>query len=151
MHLARLLALSVALHADSTASCATTLALLERKMVLDYAGYTLELRGARLRQFATMKAAIQLRADRARGDECYFVLRDFVDWFDDPHLFVFQSARLDTAETRRRAAAIDRRDVTEASARAYYGSRGPRLDPIEGIWYDRGLRLAIVPDSARGR
>jgi Peptidase family S41 len=135
---------------DSTLSCSTTLALLERKMHLDYAGYTLELRADRLTRFATMKRTLQERADRTRGDDCYFVLRDFVEWFDDPHLFVYQSTRLDTAETTRRAAMVARRNVTEATARDYYQRRGARLDPIEGIWYDRGMRVAIVPDSALG-
>jgi Peptidase family S41 len=142
-------ALSLAL-ADSTPSCATTLALLERKMHLDYAGYMLELRGERLRGFAVMKDSMQARAERARGDECYFVLRDFVEWFDDPHLFIGQAAPIDSAETTRRAAVAERRNVTEASARAYYRQRGSRLDPIEGIWYARGLRLAVVPDSGHG-
>ncbi|HUQ82574.1 MAG TPA: S41 family peptidase [Gemmatimonadaceae bacterium] len=136
--------------ADSTLSCATNLALLERKMHLDYAGYTLELRGDRLTRFSAMKRAMQDRADRATGDACYFVLRDFVDWFDDPHLFVYQSTRLDTTETARRAASVERRGVTEATAREYYRRRGAQLDPLEGIWYDRGMRVAIVPDSALG-
>ena len=135
---------------DSTLSCSANLALLERMTHLDYAGYTLELRGERLTRFAAMKRALQERADRIKGDDCYFVLRDFVEWFDDPHLFVYQSTRLDTAETTRRAAVVARRNVTEASARDYYRRRGAGLDPIEGIWYDRGMRVAIVPDSASG-
>jgi len=135
---------------DSTPSCATSLALLERTMHLDYAGYTLELRGDRLKRFAEMKAALRERADRTRGDDCYFVLRDFTEWFDDPHLFVYQSMRVDTAESRRRAEQVERRAVTDASARDYFRRRGARLDPIEGIWYDRGLRVAVVPDSALG-
>jgi hypothetical protein len=146
-----LLALSLFVVApDSTPSCSGNLALLERKMHLDYAGYTVELRGARLTQFAVMKRALQERAERTTGADCYFVLRDFVEWFDDPHLFVYQSTRVDTAETTRRAGTMERRTVTEASARAYYRNRGTRLDPVEGIWYDRGLRVAIVPDSALG-
>ncbi|HEY2375233.1 MAG TPA: hypothetical protein VGH98_04605 [Gemmatimonadaceae bacterium] len=130
-------------------SCATDLALLERKLHLDYAGYTLELRGDRLRAFAAMKAAAQARADTTTGDACYFVLRDFVAWFDDPHLFVYENPALDSAESARRAAAVERRNVTEESARAYFRAHARTLDPIEGIWYDRGLRVAIVPDSAR--
>ena len=130
---------------DSTLSCSTDLALLERKMVLDYAGYALELRGQRLRDFAAMKAAAQLRADSARGDACFFVLRDFVDWFDDPHLFLFEPTGLDTAETTRRAARVQRVAASEAALRGALGHR----DPIQGIWYDRGLRVAVVPDSAR--
>lgn len=135
---------------DSAPSCATDLALLDRKLHDNYAGYTLELRGDRLRQFAAMKATVQQRADRATGDDCYFVLRDFTDWFDDPHLFIYQSAELDSADSRRRQAAVARRTLTEPAARAYFTRRGARLDPIEGIWYDRGLRVAIVPDSAKG-
>ena len=135
--------------ADTSLTCATDLSLLERKMHLDYAGYTLELRGQRLRDFAAMKAAAQLRADGARGEACYVVLRDFVDWFDDPHLFLYERPAIDSAETARRAAIVERRPVSESEARRYFRSRGTRLDPIEGIWYDRGLRVAIVPDSAR--
>jgi hypothetical protein len=120
-------------------------------MLLDYAGYTLELRGDRLRAFAAMKAAAQSRADATTGEACYGVLRDFVGWFDDPHLFLYESGRIDTLETSRRAASVERRNLSEATARAYFQRRGAALDPIEGIWYDRGLRVAIVSDSARGR
>jgi hypothetical protein len=148
---AYLLTISLALApSDSNPPCGVTLGLLERKMHLDYAGYTLELRGDRLTEFAAMKRAMQDRADRAHGDDCYFVLRDFVAWFNDPHLFVFENTRLDTAETTRRAASVERRGVTEASAREYLARRGGQLDPIEGIWYDRGMRVAVVPDSAGG-
>jgi len=140
----------LAAQTDSTPACATTLALLERTMHLDYAGYTLELSGDRLTRFAAMKAALQERASRTHGDDCYFVLRDFVEWFDDPHLFVYQTMRVDTAESRRRAAQVERRTLTEDGAREYYRKRGARLDAIEGIWYDRGMRVAIVPDSSPG-
>ena len=138
------------LKADSAPSCATDLALLDRKLHDDYAGYMLELRGDRLRAFATMKSRLQQRADSVSGEGCFFVLRDFADWFDDPHLFIYESARLDTAESARRAASVERRSVDEPSARAYLRRRGVALDPIEGIWYDRGLRVAVLPDSARG-
>jgi Peptidase family S41 len=134
---------------EPSLSCAADLSLLERTMHLDYAGYTMELRGQRLRDFAAMKATAQVRADSTRGDSCYDVLRDFVEWFDDPHLFLYERARIDTAETARRAASVERRPISESSARTYFRDRGLRLDPIEGIWYDRGLRLAVVPDSSR--
>lgn len=145
-----LLLLLTAAPSDSAPSCATNLALLERQMHENYAGYTLELRGDRVRRFANMKSTLQARAQRTTGDSCFFVLRDFVEWFDDPHLFVYQNARLDSAETTRRAATVEHRSTTEATARAYFRRRGARLDPIEGIWYDRDLRVAVVPDSARG-
>ena len=135
--------------ADSLPNCSTDLDLLERKLHQDYAAYTLELRGERLASYATMKAAAQKRARQTQGPDCFYVLRDFVDWFADPHLFIYQSSRIDTAETTRRARSVERRTVTEADARAYYTRRGAKLDPVEGIWYDEGLRVAILPDSSR--
>ena len=144
-------ALAVGRSTEPQPTCATDLALLERKLHLDYASYTLELRGDRLRAFTAMKSAAQLRADTTTGDACYFVLRDFVEWFHDPHLFIYENAALDTAETARRASAIDRRQVSEESARAYFRAHALTLDAIEGIWYDRGLRVAVLPDSTRGR
>jgi hypothetical protein len=134
---------------DTLPDCSTDLDLLERKIHQNYAGYVLELRGDRLTRFASMKAAAQTRARKARGDDCFSVLRDFAEWFADPHLFVYQSTRLDTAESARRAQTVAHRTVTEADVRAYFVRRGEKLDPIEGIWYDRGLRVAILPDSSR--
>jgi len=134
--------------ADSAPNCTTDLQLLDRKLQQDYAAYTLELRGERLARFAAMKSEAQKRAAKAKGDDCFYVLRDFAEWFADPHVFIYQSAQLDTAETTRRAASVERRATTEADARAYY-ARSAKLDPIEGIWYDRRLRVAILADSSR--
>ena len=64
------------------------------------------------------------------------MLRDFVDWFDDPHLFLCERGAIDSAETARPAVAVERRSISETDARAYFRTRGARLDPIEGIWYD---------------
>lgn len=136
--------------ADSSPTCATDLSGLDSKLRADYAGYLLELHGERLRQYTSMKAALAARAKRTTGDSCYFVLHDFTAWFDDPHLFVFQNPDIGSAELLRREKSVARRGVTEASARAYYEQHTQQLDPIEGIWYDRGLRVAIVPDSSKG-
>jgi hypothetical protein len=135
--------------ADSLPTCSTDLSGIEQKIRDDYAGYTLELRGERLAKFNTMRAAAQAKARRTNGDACFYVLRDFVDWFQDPHLFVYQTTRVDAAEAARRARTVERRSMSEANARSYFARRGATLDPIEGIWYDRGLRVAIVADSAK--
>lgn len=145
-----LLLLLAAAPQDSTPTCTADLAALDHKLHQDYAGYTLELHGERLQQFTAMKSALETRAAHTVGDACYYVLRDFADWFDDPHLFIYQVADIDSAESSRRKASVARRAVTEESARAYFTRHSAQLDPIEGIWYDRGLRVAIVPDTAHG-
>ena len=145
-----LLVLLGAAPADSTPGCSADLAALDRKLHQDYAGYTLELHGERLKQFTKMKSALEARAAHTLGDACYYVLNDFADWFDDPHLFIYQFADIDSAESSRRKTSVAKRELNEESARAYFARRGTPLDPIEGIWYDRGLRVAVVPDSAKG-
>ena len=76
-----------------------------------------------------------------------------IAWFDDPHLFLYETSRLDTAETTRRARAVATMPINEASARVYFLSHARDLDPVEGVWYDGPLRLAVVPDpaGAKGR
>jgi hypothetical protein len=97
-----------------------------------------------------MLPSLRARAAAARGDDCYFVLRDFVAWFEDPHLFVFQSTRLDTAETARRARVVEVREIDEARVRQHLLRDRARLDPIEGVWYDGPLRVAVLRDGAAG-
>lgn len=119
---------------------------LRHQVEADYAGFGLEVTGARRRDYERAWASFTREAARAAGDDCLAALNHYVDWFHDPHLFVFQSGRLDTAETTRRAATVAELDLDEAQARATLERRAGHLDPIEGIWYDGALRVAVVPE-----
>ena len=131
-------------------TCGEDLAGARRTIEADYGGYRLEIVGRRKAAFERAYARLEREASHAAGD-CYPVLNAFADWFQDPHLFIYQTARLDSAESARRAAAVRMAPVTEEAAREYFTSRGSKLDPIEGIWYAGHLRLAVVPDPARPR
>ncbi len=132
-------------------ACRANLDSLAEAVARNYAGFLLEVTGGRRTRHDEALDRLRPRADAAAGGDCYIVLRDYVEWFADPHLFVFQSTRIDSAVTRHRmetmtsVAAPD-----EAAIRATLGRR-PHLDPLEGIWYDAGLRVAIVADDADRR
>jgi Peptidase family S41 len=132
--------------------CAATLDSLRAKIETDYAGYRLEITGARREAYVKELATLGEAARVVRSDvECLGVLRRFTDWFDDPHLGVLERDRHDSTETRRRMAALDRHAVTESGVLADLAIRGRRadpIDPVEGIWYDAGMRMAVVPDPA---
>ncbi len=132
---------------DSTPapSCAADLAGVRATLEADYAGFRLEVVGDRLAAYERMYATLRRRAS-ATGGDCYRLLDEFTRWFDDPHLFIYQTTRLDSAESARRARAVRMLPLTEDQARAYF-SAAPRLDPIEGIWDDGHLRVAVMPDS----
>jgi hypothetical protein len=143
-----LLAVPVLL-ASAPPTCRDLLDGLHGKVIANYAGYHLEVRGTpRQREHDRLLATLRGRADRLGPDACFPVLHDYLAWFADPHLFVYQSPRLDSAETRRRIAAVPRHEVDEAALRRRLADPTARLDPIEGIWHDGAMRLAVVPDPA---
>ncbi len=112
----------------------------------NYAGFVLEVLRRDRTRYDVMVARLQSAARRSSADACLDVLTSYLAWFDDPHLFIFQSARLDSAETRRRMATVPRAAVDEVSTRQRLASLDGSIDPIEGIWHDGAMRLAVVPD-----
>ncbi len=148
-----LLTASAVLQQPSGERCAALLAGLRAKVEENYAGFQLEVRDARRGAYDVMFSRLTSDSRSASGDACYNLLDSFTGWFDDPHLFVFQSIRLDSAESAHRARQVRRTAITESKAREYFTQRARSLDRIEGIWYDgAGLRVAILPDSeVRGR
>lgn len=121
----------------------------QAKVEANYAGFLLEVRG-KPRQTAhdRMLAALRRQAANTATDACFAVLQLYIDWFNDPHLFVYQNPRLDSAETQRRSASVPRRQVDEAAVRARLTRLGANADPIEGIWHDGAMQLAVIPDPA---
>ena len=76
---------------------------MQAKLEANYAGFLLEIKGKpRQAEHDRMLAAARRRAANTASDQCFAVLHGYIAWFNDPHLFVYQSPRLDTAETRRR-------------------------------------------------
>jgi hypothetical protein len=140
------------LHSPLTAQveCRANLDSLATRIEQNYAGYTLEITGDRLRQYQQRKEELSREAARTAADRCFPILARLTNWFDDPHLFIYQGERLDSEETRRRMARVARHPVDEAELRTRLTKRKGRHDPIEGIWYDGALRLAVVPEPGPG-
>ncbi len=127
-----------------TADCTRDLAALDAKIRADYAGFLLEIRGRRLTAYQQHLAALRGRAAHTAGDSCYFIYRDLVTFFDDPHLFIWQNPAIDSTGAARNRAAVQRLPLSEVDAHRYFDAHRGALDPIEGIWFDEGLRVAIL-------
>jgi peptidase S41-like protein len=128
-------------------TCAQDFDSLHSRIEADYAGYVLEVAPHPERYQAELVAARSRAASATTDRDCLRALNGLVTWFNDPHLFLYQSGAIDTAEVTRRARAVEKVSLDESGARAYFASRNGKLDPIEGIWYDGPLRVAVVPEN----
>jgi hypothetical protein len=130
-------------------TCMELLNGIQAKVEANYAGFLLEVKGKpRQPEHDRMLAAARRRAATTTTDQCFDVLYEYIAWFNDPHLFVYQSPRLDTAETRRRMPLVPRVPIDEAAVRARLARIGAAADPIEGLWYDGSMQLAVIPDPS---
>ncbi|HET9602697.1 MAG TPA: S41 family peptidase [Gemmatimonadales bacterium] len=127
--------------------CPTTLSHLSAKVESDYAGFFLEVRGARRAQYDTSLARLRTRAAHASSDGCLALLQDYLAWFGDPHLFLFQSAELDDSEVVRRQHAVTVLAFDSLAFKARLARPDVQRDPIEGIWTDGRLRAAVEPEG----
>jgi hypothetical protein len=157
LHRAAALCLATAIVAMPTAAvkgqapstpvtCITTLDSLDARLRRNYAGFVLEVATHRREQYSTNLATAQhaARAAALSTDACTRALRNYVAWYDDPHLFVFQSLTADTAANRQRERELRLDTRSEAALRADLNARHTTLDPIEGIWRDGALRVGVV-------
>lgn len=134
---------------DSLPNCSTTLDQLKARVESNYAGYLLEVKGARRIAYDSALVELSARAAGADSDRCLDVLLAYTGWFGDPHLFLFQSAKIDSAQAARRIATnalqpFDTLAFLEELRRPDHGR-----DPIEGIWTDGRLRVAVIPEGDR--
>lgn len=94
----------------------------------------------------------QAAAARDRSfTSCYPILADYVSWFADPHLFVYQSPTPDSLEAARVRSTKRTLVVDEAALRQTLTKRKSAVDPLEGIWFDGATRYAVVADPSGKR
>src|SRR5690606_23995153 len=123
---------------------------LRAKVESNYAGYLLEVRGSRRRAYDSALVALgaQAAGSEAHHERCLDALLAYTARFEDPHLFRCQSSSLDGTEATRRAANAGRQLDTLAFLDEV-SQVDQRRAPIEGIWTDGRLRVAVLPDGDR--
>lgn len=146
---------SPALSSAPAPTCAQAVDSLDSKIRQNYAGYLLEVKGARRDSHDALVQGLRLDAAARPFADCFPLLKRLADAFDDPHLFVFQSPSADSAGVRRRRAAGASGGgasvagaTDESAARAALAARAASLDPIEGIWFDGPVRYVVTRDAA---
>ncbi len=131
-------------------TCRQSLDSLDAKVRQNYAGFLLEVRGERRSAYEQMLRRTEPQADKTSLNHCYGVLASYIGWYDDPHLFVFQSQSAAFADSTL-PGSLRQVALSENELRASLRRKGSKHDPIEGIWYEGALRIGVVPDPADPR
>ena len=107
----------------------------------DYAGYQIKVDAERKEAYDRFKALLRIDASGAGVDRCQEVIATYLAFFQDHHLFVLGDSK--AAGPGRKTA----RPWTEAEARAEIDRYRERLDPVEGLWYSREGRYAVLQET----
>lgn len=107
----------------------------------DYAGYPLKVDAERREAYDAFKAVLRADAAGAGPDRCVEVLKTYTGFFQDHHVFVLRGGKPDRSEKK------TARAWTEPQARAEIERRRNSLDPVEGLWYSRSGRFAVLRED----
>lgn len=138
-----LFALGVPTPVIAQATCEATFDSVVAFTERNYLGYHLEVTPATRAAYRQRTHAARRAATAADRTGCFLAVRGWVEEWEDGHLFLQEPLALDSAETRRRMASVPRRPVPDVAAMSHTGPHEGA--GITGIWYDRGLKVAILP------
>jgi len=107
----------------------------------DYAGYQIKVDAERREAYNAFKSILKADAAGAGPERCKEVLDTFVAFFQDHHVFVLRGGKAGGPGGQASRA------WTEREARAEIDRNRERLDPIEGLWYSRDGRYAVLHEQ----
>ena len=122
-------------------TCATVLDRVVAAVEADYAGHQIKVDAERWEAYDRFKAVLRADAAGAGMDRCKEVLDTYVAFFQDHHLFVLRAGKAEGAGAK------TARPWTETEARAEIDRNRERLDPVEGLWYSRRGRYAVLHEA----
>ena len=128
---------------EAACTCSAVLDGVVAGVEADYAGFAHKVDAERREAYDRFKDILKKDAAGAGANRCKEVLDTYLAFFQDHHLFVLRSNSNKAGGPGRTAA----RPWTEAEARAELDRQRERLDPVEGLWYARDARYAVLREA----
>lgn len=123
-----------------------------QKIKDNYAGWSDKITPSNAKKFEELTQATKSKAAKiSNAEECYFLMTDWLSFFEDGHLFINITNPYRKAEpkedvvARANKAAVERY-TDEASFKTYIDAQ-PSLNPVTGIWEseDGMYKIGIIP------
>lgn len=142
------LACATALPAQERAATQRLLDAVIERVERNYAGFALEVARAPERLAEYREHCERMRARCSDAGPMLDVLRAYVDWFDDGHLFVQELPSFSGAELAAFRAATPKRSIEGLETRLR--RPGADLDPIEGLYFTPEHEIAVERAGEEG-
>ncbi|MCP9764209.1 S41 family peptidase [Lacihabitans soyangensis] len=154
--IALLVLFSATANAQSDCNCQKNFDEIYQKVRDNYGAFSMKVNATTKPAFdALSKKVKEKSAGVTDPTACYFILKEWTEFFKDGHLFINTINPIVPAEPAdallKRAAAVPvQKFNSEASFQAYLNANLAKLAYLEGIWEsdDKAYRLGIVKDAA---
>jgi hypothetical protein len=130
-----------AVKAAAACTCSAAFDRIVEGVETDYAGYQIKVDAKRREAYEGFKSILKADAAGAGADRCKEVLDTFVAFFQDYHIFVLRAGKAGGPGVEAT------RSWTEREARAEIDRNRERLDPVEGLWYSKNGRYAVLHET----
>jgi hypothetical protein len=128
--------------------CALNLEDLIQKTETNYIAYHQKIKDKSepARLYERFKKGLTQEALKSSQQECIKILKKYTSYFNDGHLFVFETPLYTKEELAGFQNAVQTHPLSETEAIQYFTKNKSRLDAIEGIWYgpNQGYKIAVI-------
>lgn len=132
----------------SDCECVNLFDELVEKIEENHIAYHIEIKGKRDAEYRDRINIYRKKAEQTSADKCVPVLKEFIEFYKDGHLYIGQSPKLSDAEKKRLTASAEKIERSETDIRSYLDKNAKKLDSIEGIWYSKDKeRFAVFRDT----
>ncbi|WP_417881860.1 S41 family peptidase [Xanthomarina gelatinilytica] len=125
---------------------------LVNKIEQNYIAYHIEIKGKREKEYLAYKNTFKLKAKNSSKAGCIEVLKEFIEFYKDGHLYIGQFPKPNEEQIKELIANAEVINFSENEVKKYLIDREKKLDPIEGIWFaNDSTKYAIIRNKTKQR
>lgn len=116
------------------------------KTEANYIGYYIKVAAQNKPDYEKFTATHRQKAKVSSNEDCVFVLREWLDYFKDYHLFIVENPKFTEAEKQQFLANASSLSISEKEVKTYLQKNSKKLNSIEGLWYSKSEKYAVIAD-----
>ena len=122
------------------------------KIEKNYIAYHIEISEKRENEYSEQIKKFQLKAKNTTKEACAKVLKEFIEFYKDGHLYIGQFPKPTSEQIAQLSGNAEIINLDEDNVKTYLNKNLDNLDPIEGVWYaNDSTKYAIVKNQTKHR